>query len=305
MKVFGHKSPDTDAVCASIAYAWYLTQKGQTADAFVLGKLNRETDFVLKTAKVSVPSLLEALTEEDEVAIVDTNNPEELPEGIGKAKILSIVDHHKLAGLTTESPLEIYMKPVGCTSTLIYQLMQNDGILPSGEIANLMVSAILSDTLKFTSPTTTEEDKKAAEDLAQIAQINIDKHVEAMFEAKSDLSGMSARDILLMDSKVFDFGNKKVRISSLETTKPENAKAMVSGMVSEMEKIREEENLHNVFFFIVDILTSSSVLLVSNDEARELAKKAFAKDFEGEFMSLPGVVSRKKQMAPALEKVVS
>lgn len=305
IKVFGHKSPDTDATCAPISYAWYLNQKGEPAEAFVLGELNRETKFVLESAKVTTPQLLEKLTEGEEVVIVDTNNPEELPEDISKAKIIKIIDHHKLAGLTTDSPLDIFMKPVGCSSTLVYQRINWEGLTPTKEIATLLLSAILSDTLKFTSPTTTDQDKKAAEELTKLAGVDIDKHAEAMFAAKSDLTGMDARDILYMDSKVFDFNGKKVRISGHETTKPQNAKAMESELVSGMEEIKKEEKLDCIFFFIVNILETSSELLVSAPAERDLAKKAFGKDFTGDYMVLPGVVSRKKQMAPALEKVVS
>lgn len=305
IKVFGHKAPDTDATCAPLAYAWCLKQKGQDAEALVLGDLNKETKFVLEAAKIDAPRLLDKLSEGDEVVVIDTNSPEELPENINEAEIKAIIDHHKLGGLKTETPLEVYMKPVGCSSTLVYQLMQRDKVVPAREIAILMVSAILSDTLKFTSPTTTDEDRKAAEELVKIAEIDIDKHAEAMFAAKSDLSGMSARDVLYVDSKVFDFGDKKVRISSLETTRPENAKKMKDELVREMEKIKSEEKLYEMFFFIVDILNTSSELLVSGDSAKEIAKKAFGKDFEGDYMGLPGVVSRKKQMAPALEKAVS
>ena len=197
------------------------------------------------------------------------------------------------------------MKPVGSSSTLIYQRISWEELTPTKEIAILLLSAILSDTLKFTSPTTTDQDRKAAEELVKIAGINIDKHAEAMFAAKSDLSGMSAHDILYMDSKVFDFKGKKVRISGIETTKPENAKALKDEILKEMETIKSEEKLHEVFFFIVNILETSSQLLVSNANAREIAKKAFNKDFAGDYMALPGVVSRKKQIAPNIEKVVS
>lgn len=305
IKVFAHKSPDTDATCAPLAYSWFLNQKGESAQAFVLGELNKETKFVLETANIETPKMLEKLTEGDEVIVLDTNNPEELPEEIGTVKIKAIIDHHKLAGLVTESPLEIYMRPVGCTSTLVFQLMQKENVTPSKEIAILLLSAILSDTLNFTSPTTTNEDKDAAEKLTEISGIDKESHALAMFAAKSDLTGMSARDILYMDSKVFDFGSKKVRISSLETTKPENAKSMIADIKTEMENIKKEEALDAIFFFIVNILETSSELFVSAETEKETAEKAFNKSFDGEYMTLPGVVSRKKQMAPAIEKVVS
>ena len=304
VKVFGHKSPDTDATCAAIAYAWFLKQTGQEAEAFVLGELNRETQFVLKTAGVEAPQKLDKLSDGDEVVIVDTNNPEELPDDISNANIIKIVDHHKLAGLKTESPLEIFMKPVGCSSTLVYQLMKEEKVTPSKEIATLLLSAILSDTLKFTSPTTIEEDSKAAEELTGICSLDMEKHSGAMFAAKSDLTGMSAKDILMMDSKVFDFGNKKVRISVLETTKPGNVKRILEEIKKEMESTKASENLTAVYFFIIDILNNSAELLSLQSE-KVMAEKAFDKRFEGDFMALPGVVSRKKQIVPAFEKVLS
>lgn len=305
IKVFGHKSPDTDATCAPIAYAWYLKQKGIDAEAYVLGELNKETEFILKTANINTPKILEDLADGDEVVIVDTNNPEELPENINKTKILNIVDHHKLAGLTTDSPLDIFMKPVGSSSTLVYQRINWENLTPTTEIATLLLGAILSDTLKFTSPTTTDEDKLAAEELAKIADINVDNLASEMFAAKSDLTGMSARDVLYMDSKVFDFGSKKVRISCLETTKPENAKMMIEGIKTEMGNIKNEENIDAVFFFIVNILDTASELVVASDVDKKTATLAFEKEFDGEYLILPGVVSRKKQIVPAFEKVLS
>lgn len=305
IKVFGHKSPDTDATCAPIAYAWFLNQKEEQANAFVLGELNKETKFVLEAANIKQPELLDKLSAGDEVVIIDTNNPEELPDGIGDTTIKTVIDHHKLAGLTTSSPLEIYMKPVGSSSTLVFQLMEKGNVTPTKEIATLLLSAVLSDTLNFTSPTSTEEDSRAAEKLAKISGLEVESHANAMFEAKSDLTGMSARDLLYLDSKVFDFGSKKVRISNIETTKPENAKSKILEIKAEMEKIKKEENLDAVFFFIVNILETYSELLVSSDAEKSLALKAFGKNFDGDFMTLPGVVSRKKQMAPAIEKAVS
>ena len=302
IKVFGHKSPDTDATCAAIAYAWYSNQKGEKAESYVLGDLNKETKFVLKTAGIETPKKLEKLSEGDEVVIVDTNNPDELPEDLSAAKIIKIIDHHKLAGLTTNSPLSVYMKPVGCTSTLLYQIFTQNEVTPSKEIATLLLSATLSDTLNFTSPTSTEEDKTAATQLAKIAELNTEKHASAMFDAKSDLTGMSEKDILLSDSKVFEFNGKKVRISVLETTNPDNAKGKKDSLTKEISLIKSNEKLDGVFFFIVDIIQSKAELLT---EEREIAEKAFEAKFEGDFLILDGVVSRKKQMAPKLEAVYS
>lgn len=306
VKVFGHKSPDTDATCSPIAMAWLLSKKGEEAKAFVLGDLNRETKYVLDKFGLEYPEVLPALSEGEKVVIVDTNNTEELPENINDTEIIEIVDHHKLfGGLMTSSPTRVTMKPLACSATLVYFRMKEESIVPEKNIAGIMLAAILSDTLKFTSPTTTEEDKKAAEELLKIAEVDQDSLAAEMFAAKSDLTGMNAKDVLYMDSKVFEFGSKKVRISGLETTKPENAKSMIEEIKLEMENIKKDEKLDSIFFFIVDILNTSSELFVSSETEKGIAEKAFGKAFEGQFMNLPGVVSRKKQMAPAFEKVIS
>lgn len=302
IKVFGHKAPDTDATCSAIACAWLLSQKGEKASPYILGEFNRETMFVLKHFEIGIPETLEKLEENDSVVIVDTNNPDELPENLDKVNILSIIDHHKLAGLKTASPMTVMIKPLAATSTIIYQMISGEGIELDRKIAGIMLAAIISDTLKFSSPTTTDTDKLAALALSKIAGVDIDDLAEKMFEAKSDLSGMNPKDILLSDSKVFEMGEKKVRVSVHETTKPENAKSMHDEIVKTMNEIKLEENLAAMYFFVVDILNSASDLITSTDEEKKIAEKAFSEKFDGDFMHLNGVVSRKKQMVPNLEK---
>lgn len=306
IKVFGHGAPDTDATCSPIAFAWYLNKKGEEASAYVSGELNKETQFVLDKFGINAPEQLPVLSEGDKVVILDTNNPEELPSNVNEAEILEIVDHHKLfGGLMTSSPVRVTMKPIACTATLVWQRIQSDNIEVEPNIAGIMLAAILSDTLKFTSPTTTEEDKKAAKDLADISGVDVDDLATSMFNAKSDLSGMSVRDVLTVDSKVFDFNGKKVRISVIETTNPDNAKSMREEVSAEMAQTKKQENLDYMFFFIINILTTSAELLSGSEEENKLSEKAFGETFSGSYMSLPGVVSRKKQIAPKLESVIS
>jgi len=308
IKVFGHKSPDTDTVCSAIAYAWYLTnRKNIESKAYIQGSINRETEFVLNAFKVNRPDLLGKLSEADKVVIVDTNNPEELPDNLESAEILEILDHHKLAGgLSTSQPISVTIKPIACTATIIWQKMNQEGNADiSKDIAGLMVSAITSDTLKFTSPTTTEEDRKAAQELAKIAGIDIDKHAKKMFESKSDLSGMNPSDILLSDSKIFDMSSKKVRISVIETTKPENALQLKGDLITQMQNIKKNETLYAMFFFIIDILKSEATLIVPSKHEESLAEKAFNSSFKDGIMILPGIVSRKKQIVPAIEKFLA
>lgn len=308
VKVLGHLAPDTDSTCAPIIYAWYLSEhKGMEAKPYITGEINREAQFVLDHFGVDKPEFLDKLEEGDQYALVDTNNPEEVVEGYEDAELLEIVDHHKLVGgLSTESPIKITIRPLACTMTVIWKIMKANGVeeLPK-EIAGLMLAAILSDTLNFTSPTTTEHDREASTRLAEIAGVNSDDLAMKMFDAKSDLSGMSAKDLLLSDSKKFELGGKKLRVSVLETTKPENSLELKDELYTAMKTLKEEENLDGIFFFAVDILKTEAHLVVSSEFETELAQEAFGKQFDDGVMYLPGVVSRKKQIIPNLEKALN
>ncbi|MGB0757054.1 MAG: DHH family phosphoesterase, partial [Patescibacteria group bacterium] len=178
IKVFGHTTPDTDTVVSAIVYAWYLNEIQKTpAESYILGELNKETEYVLSTFNVDVPPVLEDVSDDDRVIIVDTNNPEELPGNLANATIVEIIDHHKLTGgITTQTPLSITMRPMAATASLIYTIFNPElHDMPKG-IAGILCSAILSDTLAFRSPTTTNEDKVIAEELAEIAGINLQEH---------------------------------------------------------------------------------------------------------------------------------
>ncbi len=308
VKVLGHINPDTDATCSAIVYAWYLKEHmAMNAKPVLAGEPNREALYVLKRFNVEQPEITSELVEGEKVVLVDTNNTEELVKGYDKAEIIEIVDHHKLVGgLTTAAPIKITMRPVACIGTLLFQIFNENGVkgIPAN-IAGLMVSSILSDTLKFTSPTTTDDDKKAVEELAKIAGVEINELADAMFAAKSDLAGMDEKAILTMDSKIFDLGGKRLRISVLETTKPENALNLISSLKAKMTEMKAEEKLDGFFFYIIDIINSSAEVIVANDWEKEIIAKAHGVEFSGDTVTLPGVVSRKKQIVPNIEKVLT
>ena len=307
LKVFGHTTPDTDTTCAAIAYAWYLREVANTpADPYTTGPLNRETTAVLTHFGVTTPPQLERLEAGDCVALVDTNNPEELLPGWEEATITHIIDHHKLiGGLRTSEPISITMQPVACTTTLIWDAARTKNVSIPREVAGLMLAAIISDTLKFTSPTTTPLDREAAEALTTLSESNIDSLAEAMFAAKSDLSGLSARNLVTGDSKIYPVAGKRIRISVLETTKPENALTMAGDLQEAMRTVHQEEALDGFFFFIIDILQSNAELLVATPNDQAIAEKAFGKPFTDNTVHLPGVVSRKKQILPPLEAALN
>ncbi len=304
IKVFGHLSPDTDATGSAIIWAWYLnTHTTEDATPYVLGPLNSETQFVLNHWGIQAPALLESIVTEDEVVIVDTNNPQELFENINEVNIKSIIDHHKLVGgIETAVPIEITMRGLASTASVMHDLLgEHVATLPK-EIAGIMLSCILSDTLEFRSPTTTPHDKDIAEKLAAQLGITISDYASLMFEAKSDISSFTDSGLVKLDSKKFDVGDKNFRVSVIETTSPQTVLARKEGIITAIkELVAEESDVDDVLFFIVDILKEEATVLTYSDLTKQIIAKSFGVAVEGEEEVLPGIVSRKKQILPALK----
>ena len=301
LKVFGHKSPDTDTTASAIIWAWYQSEMRNTpARAFVQGTPNTEALFVLKHWDAPVPDQLD-LAAGDQVVIVDTNNPAELPDTIGDASITAIIDHHLLVGgLKTKTPIDITIRPLACTATIMYDLMGSAVERAPRHIQGLMLSCILSDTLEFRSPTTTPHDRAVAEDLARTLRIDIAAHAADMFAAKSDVSAFSEAELLRMDSKEYGVGGKELRISVLETTSPAQILSRKDALVAAMPGVAAEDKADQVLLFVIDILKEEATLLVPNDLVKTIAEKSFGVTVTGDTVVLPGVMSRKKQIIPAL-----
>ena len=302
IKVFGHFSPDTDSTGSPLIWAWYLSQiKDTPAEAVLLGEPNTEAKFVLEHWGFDQPSTLTELPTATPVVIVDTNNPAELPSGINEADILAIIDHHKLVGgLETKSPIEITMRPLACTATIMYEMIGKHMAQAPRGIKGLMLSCILSDTLEFRSPTTTQTDRAVAHALAADLGVEITELAEKMFAAKSDVSAFSEAELLKMDAKKFDVGGKTFRISVLETTSPAQILARKEALVAAMPGVAAEDGADEVMLFIVDILNEEATLLVQNELIKTVAEKSFNVSVEGDQLLLPGVMSRKKQIIPVL-----
>jgi manganese-dependent inorganic pyrophosphatase len=303
IKVFGHQSPDTDATGTAIIWSWYLNEHtGANATPYVLGALNTETEFVLKRWGVETPTLLESVDAGDEVAIVDTNNPQELFENINDTTIVSIIDHHKLVGgLSTEVPATLTIRPLASTASVIYELIDGDNRELPEHIAGLILSCILSDTLGFRSPTTTPQDKDIAERLATELGVTCDAYAMEMFNAKSDISAFTDKGLLTLDSKKFEVGDRNLRVSVIETTNPAMVLERKAGITEAITAlIAEESDVDEVLFFIVDILNEEATVLTYNDQTKAIIEKSFAVTVESDTEVLPGIVSRKKQILPAL-----
>ena len=303
IKVFGHKSPDTDSTGSPLIWAWYLSEvRGQPAEAKLLGQPNTEAAFVLKKWGYDMPEIISDVAADDKVVIVDTNNPAELPASINDADIIQIIDHHKLAGgLETKGPIDITIKPLACTATIMHNLMGPNDTKMTDPVKGLMLSCILSDTLEFRSPTTTEQDKDLAIKLAGELGIDLSAYASEMFEAKSDVSEFSDAELLRMDSKEYAVDGTKFRVSVLETTAPKIVLDRKASLMETMTTVAAEDGCDQVLLFVVDILNEQSTLLVPNDLVKNVAEKSFGVSVSGDTVILPGVVSRKKQIIPSLK----
>ena len=301
--VFGHKSPDTDSTGSPIIWAWYLSEvKGTPAKAVLLGEPNTEAAFVLRHWGLDKPAIISDVTAEDKVVIVDTNNPAELPPSINEAQIQAIIDHHLLVGgIKTKTPIDITIRPLACTATIMHDLMGADLAQAPRAIKGAMLSCILSDTLEFRSPTTTPHDRAVAEKLAADLGVAIPAFAAELFAAKSDVSAFSDAELLRMDSKEYTVDGKELRVSVLETTAPRVLLDRKAALMAAMPGVAKEDGADQVLLFIVDILNEEATLLVPNDFVKTIAEASFPCTVTGDTVVLPGIMSRKKQIIPALK----
>mgnify|MGYP002820482823 CR=1 FL=1 len=301
--VFGHKSPDTDSTGSPIIWAWYLNEvKNTPAEAVLLGEPNTEAAFVLNRWDCPKPRIVTEIADGTSAVIVDTNNPAELPGNVNDLDVTAIIDHHKLVGgLETKGPIDITVRPLACTATIMYDLMGDDAAKMPEWVKGMMLSCILSDTLEFRSPTTTDHDRAVVEKLAADLGIDISAYASEMFEAKSDVSAFSDAELLRMDSKEYTVGGKDFRVSVLETTAPKLVLDRKDSLMASMVDVAKEDGADQVLLFVVDILNEEATLLVPNDLVKSVAEKSFGATVSGDTVVLPGIMSRKKQIIPNLK----
>ncbi|MFB9148336.1 manganese-dependent inorganic pyrophosphatase [Roseovarius ramblicola] len=300
--VFGHKSPDTDSTGSPLLWAWYLNEvQGGDAEPVLLGEPNTEAAFMLDRWNLPKPRIIDGLEAGQPCVVVDTNNPAELPDAINDADLRAIIDHHKLVGgLETKGPIDITVRPLACTATIMVDLMGDDAAKMPEAMKGAALTCILSDTLEFRSPTTTDHDKAVAERLAADLGINIPDYAAEMFAAKSDVSAFSDAELLRMDSKEYEVGGKAFRVSVLETTAPTTVLDRKASLMDSMTTVAAEDGVDQVLLFVVDILNEEATLLVPNDLVKTVAEKSFGATVSGDVVVLPGVMSRKKQIIPNL-----
>lgn len=298
--VFGHKSPDTDSICSTLAMANLQTKlRGEEVIPCRLGELNEETKYALKYFEVEAPKFIEKIEEGQNVILVDHNEFSQSVDGIENAKIIAVVDHHRINNFQTSEPLFYYAQPVGCTATILLELFKANNIEIEPKIAGLMLSAIISDTLLLKSPTTTDKDKKAVEELAKIANVDISKYGLDMLKAGTDLDKYTEDELIRLDAKCIEKEEIKYVIAQVNTVSIPDVLKRKAKIEEEMNKEILAKGLSLFVFVITDIVNSNSEAIVLGDRT-ELISKSY--EIDDDIAVMPGVVSRKKQILPLIEK---
>lgn len=292
INVIGHLHPDSDSVCSAYMTARWLTLQGKMAQAWCAGESNKETQYIFHRAGLSVPEILNVSLVDQDVWLVDFTEPAQGVESLSESNIVGITDHHRLGGLMTSLPLEVCVKPLGSTATVLWQLMTPAirAQISAGE-AILMLGAILSDTLALRSPTTTDEDCQAVDALFAIASIDRDVFIKELMMAKTSIEGMSARALLTKDVKSFDINGFKVCVDQLELFSLEQIGPVLADLRNEMDKYVEEQHADLIVLMLTDIDAERSQLYFAGPK----------QVITDESCIIDGMLSRKKQMVPWLE----
>lgn len=301
--VIGHKNPDTDSICSAIAYSELKNKLGQNTKPVRAGELNKETEFVMDYFKSEIPALNPDISGRD-VILVDHNERTQTADGFEGAKILELIDHHRIANFNVDEPLKVRMEPVGCTSTIIFDMYKENGLLPDKITAGLMLSAIISDTLLFKSPTCTEKDTVAGRELSKIAEINLAVYGVEMLKAGTALDDKTINELLNMDMKIFDVNDFKIGIAQINAVDEKAILAKKEEILLEISNIMKSDNLNMFMFVVTNILTNNSMGLVAG-EKQEIVERVFNSKITNSELTLEGIVSRKKQIIPPLTKALS
>ena len=298
--VFGHKNPDTDSICAAIVKTILDKKKnGYENIPARLGELNKETQYVFNYLGIEPPMYIDSIEEGQKVILVDHNEFGQSVSGIENAKIIGVIDHHRIASFQTADPLYYTARPYGCTCTILYGMFKEANIPVEKTEAILMLSAIISDTLLLKSPTTTEKDVEAVKELADIANINYETYGLEMLKAGTDLSSFSPAELLTLDAKPFDMKGSQVKIAQVNTVDIEEVFKKQSDLEKEIQATIAKENLDLFVFAVTDIMNSNSEVLVLGKRL-DIVEKSFHVTLTHNRAFLPGVVSRKKQLVPVM-----
>ena len=296
----GHIIPDSDSVCSAISLAYLLNKIGRAATPARQGELNPETKFILDKFGFEAP-IIKTSFAGDELFITDYSDLAQAPQDMDKTTVVGIVDHHKLGDITTSTPLECWIRPVGCTNTIVKEMYDYHKVEIPANIAAIMMCAILSDTVIFKSPTCTALDIQVVRELAKIAGIeDFGALGMEMFKVKSEVEGTPIRELVMRDYKNFDMHGFKVGVGQLEVVDGTVFDTIKDELMEDIKKVKDEQNLHTVALLLTDIMKEGSEILVSSDDT-SIFEKAFNCKLEDGKVWLDGCLSRKKQIIPFLE----
>ncbi|SDG73240.1 manganese-dependent inorganic pyrophosphatase [Vibrio xiamenensis] len=296
ISVVGHKNPDSDSICSALVAAELLKARGLEAKAVRQGEINRETQHILEIAGVDQPELSTSVAGQ-QVWLVDYSDVAQAPDDIKDAEILGIVDHHRLGDIMTVNPLEAWIWPVGCTSTILFNLFKMEHAPITPALAKLMMSAILSDTVGFASPTCTDKDKAAVEELKSIAEVaDLDAFIKALLIAKTNIEGLSAAELVEKDLKAYPFNGRDVVVGQVELATLEQVDGMIEALEADLERRCEQDGLAFAAVMLTDITTAQTRLLYKGEWAAKLEKHQ-----QNGMLMMENTLSRKKQGWPWLQ----
>ena len=303
--VLGHKNPDTDSICSAIVYAHLKKELGMDAEAIRLGELNNETLYALELFKVQAPRLVErAAGEVEQVILVDHNERQQSIDDIDEVQVIEVIDHHRIANFETVDPVYFRAEPVGCTTTILLKLYKEHGVSVPAEMAGLMLSAIISDSLLFKSPTCTEQDVQAAKELAEIAGVDAQQYGLAMLKAGADLSNKTLEDLVSLDSKEFEANGHRfevAQVNAIDVSEVMNRQPELEALIGD---IVATKGLDLFVFTVTDILNNNSEAIVLGRRT-DIIEGAFGSAVTDNRVLMPGVVSRKKQIVPVITEALS
>ncbi|MFI3246718.1 MAG: manganese-dependent inorganic pyrophosphatase [Ferrimonas sp.] len=295
--VFGHLSPDSDSICSAEIAAHWLTQRGMPAQAYRPGEASRETQYIFAKAGLTLPPLLDKPLQGESVYLVDFCEQEQGPADLENAKIVGLVDHHRLGSLQNQGPLEAWMMPLGSTASVLFELCQIHQVSLTPALATLMLGALLSDTVGLKSPTTTARDIELVPLIAEIAQINVEEFTAELLVAKTDIEGMSVESLLHKDSKAFEFGGKTLTVGQLELADFNQVAEIETALQQALEALVQSNGKDVAVMMLTNIRTEQTRLLVAGPAAQQLQEAK-----QGELV-FEHCLSRKKQMLPWLNEV--
>ena len=303
--IFGHKNPDTDTIASAIAYSYLKNKLEEQTEAVALGDPNDETQFALDYFKVDAPRVVTTVANEtDKVILVDHNEKHQSVADLDQVRVVEVIDHHRIANFETADPLYYRAEPVGCTATILTKLFKENKIEIEKSIAGLMLSAIISDSLLFKSPTCTEEDIEAAKELAVIAEVDPEVYGLELLKAGADLSKKTMEELITMDAKQFNMGTSIVEVAQVNTVDPAELLSQETALKEQISLRLNEQNLNLFILMITNILTNDSIIIGLGDKA-DAIDQAFNVNLVDDKATLLGVVSRKKQIIPQLTERLS